>query len=99
MGRVLVLLVAFCLGLGVAAALPQRAKDATQVDPQVHHAVMENEHVRVLEVRAPVGYKSPMHFHPPLLGVSLGAARLRVTPRPRPGETAPWDRGNIFLPG
>ena len=79
MRRMVVVLVAFCLGAGVATALAQRAKDATQVDPEVHHVVMENEHIRVLEVRAPVGYKSPMHSHPPVLGVSIGSGRLRVT--------------------
>jgi hypothetical protein len=79
MRKVIVVLVVFCVGVGVGTALAQRAKDATQVDPEVHHVVMENDHVRVLEVRAPVGYKSPMHSHPPLLGVSIGAVRLRVT--------------------
>lgn len=79
MRKLALALLAFCLGVGVATALAQRPKDATQVDPEVHHAVMENEHVRVLEVRAPVGYKSPMHSHPPVLAISIASGRLRLT--------------------
>jgi hypothetical protein len=88
--------VAFCLGFGVAFALPQRAKDATLNDPEVHHVVMENDHVRVLEVRAPVGYTSPMHSHPPILGVSVGAARLRVTSRDGQRQILDLRPGMVF---
>jgi len=80
MRRIMTAVLAFCLGAGVAT-LAQRAKDATLVDPDVHHVAMENDHVRVLEVRAPVGYKSPMHSHPPVLAVSVGSGRLKITSR------------------
>jgi quercetin dioxygenase-like cupin family protein len=81
MRRVAIALVAFCAGIGVASAVPQRAKDATLVDPEVHHVTLENEHVRVLEVRAAPGYTSPMHSHPPLVGISIGSARAELTSR------------------
>jgi quercetin dioxygenase-like cupin family protein len=60
-------------------ALAQGAKDAVAVDPTHHHVIMENERVRVFEVLAAPGDKSPMHTHPPLVAVSLGKARLRMT--------------------
>ncbi|MBI4462645.1 MAG: hypothetical protein HY653_07055 [Acidobacteria bacterium] len=79
MKRKLSLLVAFCLGVGLAVAVAQKSKDSTVVDPDVHQVVLENDHVRVLEARAAPGYRSPMHTHPPLVLVSLGSARVKFT--------------------
>lgn len=79
MRRNLGLLVAFLLGVGLATALAQKSKDATIVDPDVHHVVLENEYIRVFEAVAAPGRKSPMHTHPPFLLVSLRSARLKMT--------------------
>lgn len=79
MKRKLSLLVAFCLGVGLATAVAQKSKDSTIVDPDVHQVVLENDHIRVLEARAAPGYKSPMHSHPPLVVVSIGSARVKFT--------------------
>jgi len=83
-GRLVALLL-LCLGVGLATAGPQKSKDAVIVDPDVHHVVMENEHVRVFEALAAHGWKSPMHTHPPFVLVSLGSARLKMT---RPDGTS-----------
>ncbi len=72
-------LLLICLGLAVALAGAQKSKDATVVDPDVHKVVLENEHVRVLDARVATGWKSPMHSHPPLLLISLGSARFKMT--------------------
>jgi hypothetical protein len=70
----------FSLVVGVAlVAAAQRAKDAVAIDPDVHHVVMENEHVRVFEARAAHGRKSPMHTHPSRVLVSVGSARVKLT--------------------
>ena len=64
-----------------AAALPavtRKANDAVAVDPDVHHVIVENDHVRVYDARAAKGRKSPMHSHPPLVFVSVGTARLNM---------------------
>ncbi|MFQ5737732.1 MAG: cytoplasmic protein [Acidobacteriota bacterium] len=79
MDKKLGLLLAFLLGMGVATLAAQKATDSTVVDPDAHHVVLENEHVRVFEGRAAPGWKSPMHTHPPLVLVSLGSARLKMT--------------------
>jgi hypothetical protein len=79
MSTVRVLLVGASLCIGVATASPQTAPDSTVVDPDVHQVILENEHVRVLSALAATGTKSPMHSHPPLLVVSLGTARVRMT--------------------
>jgi quercetin dioxygenase-like cupin family protein len=66
----------------VAGALPavtRKANDAVAVDPDVHHVILENDHVRVYDARAAKGRKSPMHSHPSLVFVSLGTARLNMT--------------------
>ncbi|HEY4682094.1 MAG TPA: hypothetical protein VIH17_02465 [Candidatus Acidoferrales bacterium] len=93
MQRKLAVLLAFCLGAGLATAVAQKSKDSTIVDPDVHQVVLENDHIRVLEARAAPGWKSPMHTHPPLVLVSIGSARVKLkTPE---GQTQIVD----FRPG
>jgi quercetin dioxygenase-like cupin family protein len=77
MKRSLALVAAFLLGGGVNA-LTQSMKDAVEVDPTHHHVILENPRVRVFEVMAAPGDKSPMHSHKPLVAVSLAKARLRM---------------------
>lgn len=63
------------------AAITLPATDHTKVDPDVHHVILENEYVRVLEGLAGAGYRSPMHTHSYGIAiVSLGRPRIRVTP-------------------
>lgn len=54
--------------------------DAVTVDPGVHHVVMENEHVRVFQVLASPGARSPMHSHSRgMVLISAGRARVNLT--------------------
>lgn len=75
----IVFLLGVFLGIGLSVALAQKAKDSTVVDPDVHKVVLENDHVRVLDARISPGWKSPLHSHPPMLLVSLGSGRFRIT--------------------
>jgi quercetin dioxygenase-like cupin family protein len=75
--RALLFGASFCLIAGAAGA--QALQDAVVVDPDVHHVVLDNEHVRVIRGLASPGYKSPMHSHPPLVLVSIGTGRVRFT--------------------
>jgi hypothetical protein len=77
MFKVRALLIGASLFVGVAAARAQTAPDAVVIDPDVHHVVLENDHVRVLRAMAGTGRKSPMHSHPPLLLVGIGTARVK----------------------
>ena len=79
MSKVRAFLVGASLCLGASAGSAQTVPDATVADPDAHQVVLENEHVRVLQVLAAPGRKSPMHSHPPFLVVSLGTARLKLT--------------------
>jgi len=67
------------LGFGVGAVWAQKSQEATIVDPDVHQVVFQNDHVRAFAARATHGAKSPMHTHPPLLIVSIGTARVKLT--------------------
>jgi hypothetical protein len=65
---------------GPAPPVPSRKpNDAVAADPEAHHVLFENPHVRVFEGRTSAGRKSPMHSHPPSLYVSLDWMRLRLT--------------------
>lgn len=63
---------------GALPAVTRKGNDAVAVDPDVHHVLLENDHVRVFDGRAAKGRKSPMHSHPPFVFVSLGTARLNL---------------------
>ncbi len=67
-------------GAGTApAAVPLAAIDSTIADPEAHHLLFENPHVRVFEGRTTAGRRSPMHSHPPTLLVSQDWIRLKLT--------------------
>ena len=76
MTKKLGLLLSFLLGIGIATLSAQKATDSTVVDPDVHHVVLENEHVRVFEARGAPGWKSPMHTHPPFVLASVDSTRF-----------------------
>jgi quercetin dioxygenase-like cupin family protein len=52
--------------------------DAVAVDPQHHHVVEENPHIRVFQALAEPGANSPMHTHPPYLLISHDKVRMRM---------------------
>lgn len=53
--------------------------DSTAVDPLGHRVVLENDHVRVLEVRSESGATLGLHSHPPRLVVAIAGYRIRST--------------------
>ena len=56
-----------------------RSPDSTVVDPEGHLVAMENEHIRVLEIRLPQGAQLPMHSHPPRVIVAINSYRMKST--------------------
>lgn len=54
-----------------------RPPDATEVDPDGHRVVFENDHVRVLEVRNTAGTVLPVHSHQPRVIVAIGPYRIK----------------------
>lgn len=71
--------------------------DATEVDPDGHRIVFENDHVRILEVKGETGTELPMHSHRPRVVVAVGPYRIKSVDRTgvervidrRPGD-ASW---------
>jgi quercetin dioxygenase-like cupin family protein len=61
------------------AEVVRDSSDSVTVDPETHHVLFENAHVRVFEGRTSHGRSSPMHTHPPSLLVSLDWIRLKLT--------------------
>jgi beta-alanine degradation protein BauB len=57
---------AFALGslLVLTTAGAVRAEDAVQASPDTHKVKLENERVRVLDIRVPAGGRVKMHTHP-----------------------------------
>jgi quercetin dioxygenase-like cupin family protein len=53
--------------------------DAVKVAPDSYKVVLENDQVRVLEVRIKQGAKSEMHSHPRSVAICLNDQRLKFT--------------------
>jgi beta-alanine degradation protein BauB len=53
--------------------------NAVKVAPDSYKVVLENEAVRVLEVRIKQGAKSEMHSHPKSVAICLNDQRLKFT--------------------
>lgn len=77
----------------------RRADDSVAVDPDVHHVLFENDHVRVFDGRASKGRKSPMHSHPPSLLVTLGEGRARLTMRDGARVLHDYTPGSVLWAG
>jgi quercetin dioxygenase-like cupin family protein len=70
------LIVSALFGLAAATA---SAQDPVKVDPAHCKVVLENQYVRVLRWTESPGDKTPMHSHPALVSISLGAGKTRFT--------------------
>ncbi len=62
------------------------AQDAVQVAPHVYTVLLENERVRLLEVRLKPGASSAMHSHPAYVIYGLEGGKVRFNSPS--GETA-----------
>lgn len=66
----------------VALASAPRAtlgQDPVKVAPQVYKVLLENDKVRVLEVRLKPGGNSPMHFHPAYVVYAFSDGKVKFT--------------------
>ena len=54
-------------------------QDPVKVAPNAFKVLLENDRVRVLEIRLKPGRKLPMHTHPPYLVYALTPHKVRVT--------------------
>lgn len=53
--------------------------DPVRIAPHIYKVLLENDRVRVLEIRLAPGAKSPMHAHPCYVSVALNRFKLKLT--------------------
>jgi beta-alanine degradation protein BauB len=74
--------------------------DAVKVAPDSYKVLLENDAVRVLEVRIKQGAKSEMHSHPRSVAICLNDQRLKFTFPNGKSENADLKRGQaVWLDG
>ncbi len=74
--------------------------DAVKVAPDSYKVVLENDQVRVLEVKIKQGAKSEMHSHPKSVAICLNEQRLKFTFPNGKSEDADLRRGQaVWLDG
>ena len=66
-----------CLILFAASAA--FAQDAAKVAPGTHKVVLDNDRVRVLDIRVPAGGKIPMHSHPDYVAYAVNDYKVKFT--------------------
>ena len=52
--------------------------DAVKVSPNIYKVLMENEHVRMVELTAKPGERDEWHSHPPMAAYFLTDAKLKL---------------------
>jgi hypothetical protein len=91
--------VAVLLVLPLPAATQSLPPDAVAIDGDIHRLILDNEHIRVFDARAERGMKSPMHSHPPMVLVSIGRSRHRLTMPDGKSTLIDLNPGQVFWRG
>jgi quercetin dioxygenase-like cupin family protein len=65
--------------VSILAMVVAKAQDPAKVDPQHYKVLLNNEYVRILDVRQQPGAKSPMHSHPHHAVYWLTGSTLKFT--------------------
>lgn len=73
------LLVSAVLFLATLSAQPARAQDPVKLDPQSYKVLLDNDRVRVLDVRLGPGEKSAQHSHPGYVTYALTESKVKIT--------------------
>lgn len=67
-------------------------KDPVKLAPETYRVLLENDRVRVLEIRLEAGGKSPMHSHPPYVAYALSRFKIKLTtPDGQSRQMVFWD--------
>jgi len=67
------------VGMSILAVVVAKAQDPAQVDPAHYKVLLDNEYVRILDVRQKPGDKSPMHSHPHHVLYALAGGTVKST--------------------
>jgi hypothetical protein len=89
----------FFATLGVLALAPAlaRAQDSVKVAGNMYKLVLENDRVRILDVKIAPGAKAAMHSHPDLVAVVLEPSTIKwTTPDGKSRQSGPeFKRGGV----
>jgi quercetin dioxygenase-like cupin family protein len=75
---------------------PDVPEDAAKVAPDVYKVLLENERVRVLEVKTSPGGKSDMHHHPDMAGYAVSDCTWMLTSPDGEGNRVELKAGETF---
>ena len=67
------------VGMSVLAVVMAKAQDPARLDPAHYRVLLDNDYVRILDVRQKPGDKSPMHSHPKHAVYWLTGSTLKFT--------------------
>ena len=67
------------VGMSILAVVVAKAQDPAKVDSAHYKVILNNQHVRVLDVHHKPGEKSPMHSHPNHVVYSFTDSTVRFT--------------------
>src|SRR5262249_18172300 len=67
------------IGMTILAVVVAKAQDPVQVDPQHYKVLLDNEYVRILDVRHKPGENAPMHSHPHHVIYALAGGTIKST--------------------
>ena len=67
------------LFVGVGLMATAVAQDPVSVSPKLYKMILDNDQVRVLDIRMKPGDKSPMHSHPNSVIYALSSGTVRFT--------------------
>lgn len=65
--------------VSIAAVAMAKAQDVVKVDPKHYKVVLNNEHVRIMDVQIEPGGKIPMHSHPNHVVYSFTGGETKFT--------------------
>jgi hypothetical protein len=65
--------------ISILALAVAKAQDPAKVDPAHYKVILNNQHMRVLDVRHKPGEKSPMHSHPNHVVYSFTDSAVKFT--------------------
>src|SRR5215469_14901699 len=83
------------VGISILALAVAEAQDPAKVDPQHYKVLLNNEYVRILDVRQKPGDKSPMHSHPHHAVYWLTSSTLKFTSADGKTNTVTTEAGQV----
>ena len=82
--------------ISVLAAFVAKAQDPAKVDPEHYKVLLDNEYVRIMDVRHKPGEKSPMHSHPHHVIYALAGGTVKATSSDGKTSTETTKAGQVF---